>query len=93
MGRMVRLATGENWLVDDIDQSMAAEIITYALDGTIYAIDLSEDNADQLRSLLQHYIQASRIVGHYTNEDLNAQALNYPPIEPKHPDATNAGDQ
>lgn len=36
-------------LIDDIDQSKAAETVTFALDGVSYEIDLSEKNARKLR--------------------------------------------
>ncbi|MDI2029862.1 Lsr2 family protein [Saccharopolyspora sp. TS4A08] len=47
-------------LVDDIDGSPAKHTVTFALDGVTYEIDLSESNAQALRSLLDRYIKASR---------------------------------
>ncbi|MFD1044960.1 histone-like nucleoid-structuring protein Lsr2 [Kibdelosporangium lantanae] len=38
-------------LVDDLDHAAQAdETVTFALDGTDYAIDLSEENASRLRA-------------------------------------------
>lgn len=50
-------------LVDDIDQSPAAENVTFGLDGINYEIDLSEDNAQALRDALARYIAAGRRAG------------------------------
>ncbi len=50
-------------LVDDLDQSPADENITFGLDGISYEIDLSADNADELRSALSKYIAAGRRAG------------------------------
>jgi hypothetical protein len=69
MARLVVASTGKSQIVDDTDGSMPAETITFGLDGTIYAIDLSEANAEQLRSALEDYINCSRIVGHYSDSD------------------------
>jgi Lsr2 len=49
-------------LVDDLDGSEGAETITYSFDGQEYEIDLSKENADKLRSMMQPYIDASRTV-------------------------------
>ena len=50
-------------LVDDIDQSQAAETVHFGVDGTAYEIDLSARHASELRSLLGRYISAARRVG------------------------------
>ena len=47
-------------LVDDIDQSAAAETVTFGLDGTTYEIDLSEKNAAGLRDALAPYLAHAR---------------------------------
>jgi hypothetical protein len=47
-------------LVDDFDGSPAAETVTFALDGTTYEIDLSADNAAELRDVLQPWMDAGR---------------------------------
>lgn len=50
-------------LVDDIDQSPAAENVTFGLDGINYEIDLSAEHAAALRESLAVYIAAGRRVG------------------------------
>lgn len=51
-------------LIDDLDgKSEATQTVTFALDGVGYEIDLSEKNADKLRSVLGKYIDAGRRVG------------------------------
>ncbi len=47
-------------LVDDIDQSEAAETVHFGVDGAIYEIDLSARHAGELRSVLGRYIGAAR---------------------------------
>lgn len=47
-------------LVDDLDGSSAAETVSFALDGVAYDIDLNEQNAQMLRSVLADYTQAGR---------------------------------
>jgi hypothetical protein len=49
-------------LVDDLDQSEAAETVTFGLDGTTYEIDLSDNNAGRLRDSLASYVAAARRV-------------------------------
>jgi Lsr2 len=50
-------------LVDDIDQSQAAETVHFGLDGTAYEIDLSARHASDLRSMAGRYIGAARRAG------------------------------
>ena len=50
-------------LVDDIDESEAAETVTFALDGVEYEIDLSEENAAKLRESLGLYVGHARRTG------------------------------
>jgi Lsr2 len=47
-------------LIDDLDQSEAAETVRFGLDGTTYEIDLSARNASELRSMFGRYISAAR---------------------------------
>ncbi|GAB3912625.1 hypothetical protein GCM10029964_120710 [Kibdelosporangium lantanae] len=48
-------------LVDDLDHAAQAdETVTFALDGTDYAIDLSEENASRLRDAMAEFIAAAR---------------------------------
>src|SRR3954451_18420493 len=50
-------------LSDDLDDSISAdETVTFALDGTTYEIDLSEQNAAELRDAFGKYVSAARKV-------------------------------
>jgi hypothetical protein len=49
-------------LVDDIDNTQeATETVTFALDGTSYEIDLTEDNAKTLRTVIGQFAQYGRV--------------------------------
>lgn len=50
-------------LEDDLDGGNAAETVTFGLDGVSYEIDLSEKNADQLRSDLAAWVGHARRAG------------------------------
>jgi hypothetical protein len=50
-------------LVDDLDGSEADETIQFGLDGVSYEIDLSSDNAEDLREVLAEYIGHGRRAG------------------------------
>lgn len=50
-------------LIDDLDQSEADETVEFGLDGVIYEIDLSEENATSLRDVLDDYVQHARRQG------------------------------
>jgi Lsr2 len=50
-------------LVDDVDQSEAAETLAFALDGATYEIDLSEQNAKKLRDALAPWVGHARKTG------------------------------
>ena len=50
-------------LVDDIDGSEADETVQFALDGVTYEIDLSAENAEELRDALAPYIEHARRAG------------------------------
>ena len=47
-------------LIDDLDQSQAAQTVRFGVDGTGYEIDLSDRHASELRSMLSRYIGAAR---------------------------------
>lgn len=47
-------------LSDDIDGGEASETVAFGLDGKVYEIDLSPDNARRLRTLFAPYVQAGR---------------------------------
>jgi hypothetical protein len=50
-------------LSDDLDDSISAdETVTFALDGTTYEIDLSEENATEMRDVFGKYVSAARKV-------------------------------
>ena len=46
-------------LIDDLDQSEAAETVEFNLDKQDYFIDLSAPNADRLREKLQRFVDAA----------------------------------
>ncbi|MEU2032945.1 histone-like nucleoid-structuring protein Lsr2 [Nocardia amamiensis] len=51
-------------LVDDYDgKSQAEETVSFALDGVAYEMDLSGDNAGQLREFFEQWIPYARKVG------------------------------
>ncbi|MBW3084816.1 Nucleoid-associated protein Lsr2 [Austwickia sp. TVS 96-490-7B] len=50
-------------LVDDIDGGEARETISFALDGVTYDIDLSEANAEKLRTQMATWIGHARRAG------------------------------
>jgi hypothetical protein len=47
-------------LIDDLDGGEATDTLIFGLDGRTYEIDLSDPNADALRSFLEPYIKAGR---------------------------------
>lgn len=47
-------------LIDDLTGKPADETVEFSLDGQVYEIDLSEDNAQKLRNALAKYIKAAR---------------------------------
>lgn len=49
-------------LVDDIDETEAAETVAFALDGKEYVIDLNAKNAGSLREALAPYVAHARPV-------------------------------
>jgi hypothetical protein len=50
-------------LIDDIDEGVAEETVSFALDGTNYEIDLSAKNAAKLRDALATYVAHARRAG------------------------------
>jgi hypothetical protein len=50
-------------LLDDLSGSRADETVSFGLDGKQYEIDLSNKNADKLRSALEEYVAAARKAG------------------------------
>lgn len=49
-------------LVDDLDESEAAETVSFGLDGTSYEIDLNDAHAAELREALAGYLGHARKV-------------------------------
>ncbi|MBM7809087.1 hypothetical protein JOD57_004924 [Geodermatophilus bullaregiensis] len=50
-------------LIDDLDgETPASTTVEFALDGTEYGIDLSDENAAAMRAQLSRYVQAAREV-------------------------------
>lgn len=50
-------------LVDDVDGGEASETVVFGLDGASYEIDLSADNAAQLRESVARWVGAGRKIG------------------------------
>jgi len=50
-------------MVDDLDGSEADETVTFAVDGREYEIDLSTENAQQVRDFLAPYVSKARRTG------------------------------
>ena len=50
-------------LVDDVDGGDAAETVSFGLDGTFYELDLSKQNAANLRKSISGFVEHARRVG------------------------------
>src|SRR4051812_2246443 len=50
-------------LFDDLTEEPAVTTVTFGLDGVDYEIDLTQENADELREMLDTYMHAGRKVG------------------------------
>jgi hypothetical protein len=50
-------------MVDDLDGGDAAQTVPFGLDGVEYEIDLSDENANDLRDALAHFISHARRTG------------------------------
>ena len=50
-------------LVDDLDGGQADETVEFALDGVSYQIDLSNENAGELRDALSNFTTSARRAG------------------------------
>ncbi|WMY80076.1 Lsr2 family protein [Citricoccus sp. I39-566] len=50
-------------LVDDLNGEPAVETVQFGVDGRHYELDLTQDNARQLRAELKVYVRAARPVG------------------------------
>lgn len=49
--------------IDDLDGGDADETVYFALDGRLYKIDLSKDNADNLREAMAPFVNAATSEG------------------------------
>lgn len=49
-------------LTDDLDESEAAETVSFGLDGTNYEIDLNQEHAAELRNAMALYVGVGRKV-------------------------------
>lgn len=49
-------------LIDDLDGGDADVTVPFGLDGVLYEIDLSEDNAERMRARLAEFVGAARRV-------------------------------
>jgi hypothetical protein len=50
-------------LVDDLDGSIAGQTVGFGLDGVVYQIDLSDENAAKLRDELTEFVANARRSG------------------------------
>ncbi|WET76435.1 Lsr2 family protein [Amycolatopsis sp. QT-25] len=50
-------------IVDDLDGGEATQTVPFALDGVLYEIDLSDENAQALREELERYVEAGTRTG------------------------------
>lgn len=50
-------------LIDDLDGSPATQTVTFSLDGASFEVDLSDLNADALRSSLAPFAEKARRTG------------------------------
>lgn len=50
-------------LIDDLDGNDADETVEFGLDGVTYQIDLSGENAEELRDALAQYVEHARRAG------------------------------
>jgi hypothetical protein len=50
-------------LIDDLDGTAANQTVKFALDGNAYEVDLSDANANELRSSLERFTAKARRTG------------------------------
>ena len=70
-------------LEDDVDGSKADETIEFGIDGTTYAIDLSDSNAKKLRGALDGYINKARKVSGKRSTEPEGQLWSRPQSGPR----------
>ncbi len=74
---MARRTTVE--VQDDLDGSPAAETVSFSLDGAAFEIDLSSDNAAQLRAAFAPWVTGARRV---SAQRLRARGEDPGPLDP-----------
>lgn len=67
-------------LIDDLDGSDADETIDFGLDGVTYQIDLSGENAEELRDALAQYVEHARREG--GRKRTNTRSTAKPQVRP-----------
>ncbi len=75
-------------LVDDLDDTQIEEgngqTVSFALDGTSYEIDLTNEHADELRGAFDRYVKAARNVGgRQSARTRNAPSQSATSVDPK----------
>lgn len=70
-------------LVDDIDGTDAAETIEFGLDGVKYEIELSQENANNLRDALAPYVEHGRRDGGRKRTVVPRSPASPPPLADK----------
>lgn len=68
-------------LVDDLDGKPADETVEFAIDGKAYEIDLSADNAAQLRDALAEFVASARKTAGRTRRASAAAAPRRPVVD------------
>jgi hypothetical protein len=72
-------------MIDDLDgASEAVETVRFGLDNTSYEVDLSDEHAGELRTVLQHYADAGRRMGG-TRRSTSARPKAQPTATPSRP--------
>jgi len=72
-------------MIDDLDgASEAVETVRFGLDNTVYEVDLSDEHAGELRTVLQHYADAGRRMGG-TRRSASARPKAQPTATPSAP--------
>jgi hypothetical protein len=69
-------------LVDDFDGGPADETIRFSMDGTDYEIDLSKENAENLRAAVAPFAGAARVVGGRTRRGARERGTPQPTLGP-----------
>lgn len=68
-------------LIDDLDGTPATETITFSLDGKEYEIDLNDDHARGLRSLVSPWAEHARKVSSTPSRARSRSGKDYDPAK------------